>query len=228
MSSFRIFETRNSQSALFLQNMPLNSLLGDVKVGNVLTWDGITWTYRISSISGPTGPTGPQITGPTGPQSTVTGPTGPQITGPTGPSYTGPTGPQSTVTGPTGPQITGPTGPVNPQILFINNKSSSTGTYTTVGSFIYRGSAIVGTPTNIFITSFLSSGTGNYNIRLFDYSNLSIIATLNAQTNIIQNIFDMGTLSNIPSGQSLIEIQALVNTSIGSREVTILNLEIVY
>jgi hypothetical protein len=57
-------------NALFLNDTPIGSLTG-VNIGDLLTWNGIEWTFQNSlGSTGPTGYTG--VTGPTG----IIGPTG--------------------------------------------------------------------------------------------------------------------------------------------------------
>ena len=178
-----------------------NTPLDALLSSNIQTGDALIWNGTVWSY---------------GPVTTATGPT---ITSPTGP----------TITGPTGPTITGPTGPITPQTMYFGTISNTKDpTYSVVGSFIFSGSSNIGTPSTINITSALTIGTGNYTIRLQDTTNVLTIATIPALTNTIPTIYNMGTISNIPTGMALFEFQAFVSTGGGNREMTLYNTEIVY
>lgn len=186
---------------------------------------------------GPTGPTGPRgatgqgttgAAGPTGSQG-VPGVTGPQgATGPQGsqgsPGVTGVTGPAGApqgspgVTGPPGP--TGPpgaTGPMQPgshdllmtwatdDFPFINR--SIVLTYESWASFIFRGSSVWSTPVSIKLLKYVDDATA-HSIRIYDVTNGNVIAEQTGLSYSGWIILDMGTLSNVPSGEAIWEFQA--------------------
>jgi hypothetical protein len=97
--------------------------------------------------------------------------------------------------------------------------------YVTLASFIYRGSASIGEFTEINVSSFLDGGT-SYSIRIFDLTNTLQIAEITGQTNVTLQIISMGTLSNIPTGPAILQIQCLALG--GGRKMILDNAEIVY
>ena len=198
-------------NAGYIQSIPVSPFPpGD---NYVMKYDATTETIQWEPESGAAGPTG--TTGPTG----YTGPTGP--TGSTG--YTGPTGPLGPTgytgyTGYTG--VTGPPGPMGRQIVSLFNASSNalSPDWGTIVSFIYGGSLNVGTPTQINVVSYINTSPILYNLRIFDYTNVTVIAQLTGITrsNFTKQIDSMGALSNIPATSAIFEIQVQKQTGISS------------
>lgn len=88
-------------------------------------------------------------------------------------------------------------------------------TYEAEGHFIFPGSTDVGTPTLIKIIAWMKD-TATGAIRLFDATNSLVIAEKTGITEEDPTIFDMGTISNIPTGEAIFEIQ--LKTSIFEEE----------
>ena len=79
-------------------------------------------------------------------------------------------------------------------------------TYKTKGRFVFQGSTVTGTPTLIKIIAEVSSGsTGS--VRLFDATNSLVIAEKTGISSTTPSIVDMGTISNVPTGEAIFEIQ---------------------
>jgi hypothetical protein len=165
-----------------------------------------------SAVWAPIGVTGPQgatgVTGPVGPTG-VTGPLG--VTGPVGPtgSY-GPTGPTGPI-GPTGPQKFGSTDVLiawaTNDFPYINRTLVTT--YEVWTSFIFRGTSNWDTPQSVRMMYYVESDDKNYSLRIYDATNNNVIAEKTGQSTYDSwVILDMGTLSNLPSGEARWEFQA--------------------
>lgn len=165
-------------------------------------------------VTGPQGATG--VTGPVG-VTGVTGPVGPTgIIGPTG--GCGPTGPTGPI-GPTGPQKPGSTDLImtwaTDDFPFVNR--SIVTTYEAWTSFIFRGSSVWNTPLAMRILKYVDDTT-THSLRIYDVTNGNVIAS---QTGLVYEgwtILDMGTLSNIPSGEAIWEFQAKRDSGVKSPE----------
>lgn len=102
---------------------------------------------------------------------------------------------------------------------------STATTYSVVAKFIYAGSDAIGTINSILANIWVTSG--NADVRIFDATNSLQIAEVTAiSATIDSNIVDFGTLSNIPIGSSVIEIQAKKNG--GGAKLRISGIEIQY
>jgi hypothetical protein len=167
-------------------------------------------SWVLMGVTGPQGATG--VTGPVGPTG-ITGAIGP--TGPTGPGITGPTGP----IGPTGPQKPGSTDLIltwaTDDFPFINR--SIVTTYEAWTSFIFRGSSIWNSPIAFRLLKYVDDST-LHSIRIYDVTNGNVIAEQTGLSYTGWIILDMGTLSNIPSGEAIWELQAKRDSGVKSPE----------
>jgi hypothetical protein len=82
--------------------------------------------------------------------------------------------------------------------------SISSSSYSVLASFIYGGSTAVGAPT--YMKAILHTSATSGDIKIFDSTNAQTIATKNF-TNSTKLIIDLGTLSNIPTGEAIFEVQ---------------------
>lgn len=97
---------------------------------------------------------------------------------------------------------------------FIVKLSTS---YTAVARFVFQGSTIVSVPSKIEVIGSVSI-LGNSSIRLFDVTNSTVIAEVTGITSLTPIVIDLGTISNIPAGQSIFEIQTKGSLiTVGSR-----------
>jgi len=83
--------------------------------------------------------------------------------------------------------------------------TSAQTSFKVLAKFIYRGSNLVGIPNSIRILAWTSATSGD--IKFFDKTNGNTIVEKNI-TNSVEAVIDMGTLSNIPTTEAVIEIQA--------------------
>lgn len=89
---------------------------------------------------------------------------------------------------------------VRPDIISILDLS-----YVTVIQFAYIP-AEYGNITGVKIASYMNPGATSYDVRVYDQTNDEVLAEDNF-TNTTIALHDMGTLSNVPSNDSLINIQ---------------------
>ena len=93
------------------------------------------------------------------------------------------------------------------------NSNTNMTNYTRVFQFIYPGTTNEYSIINIKIISYIDAyDTSNlyYNLQVWDYTNMNIIAQQTNQNNTGQIIIDMGTIQNLPTSYSIFEIQASV------------------
>jgi hypothetical protein len=100
---------------------------------------------------------------------------------------------------------------INPRDYKVKAK-----TYTIMATFIFPGSNQIGTIKNVNIISYMDSKVPSYSVRLFDTTNGVTIVENTGMTDTSQNIQTLGTVSNVPTGQSIIELQ--VKTDDGSNK----------
>jgi len=87
------------------------------------------------------------------------------------------------------------------------SKSFKLATYESVGHFIFSGSNKVGIPKKIKATVFIEKISSPANIRIRDITNSNTIAEKTNITNTLEEIIDLGNISNIPTGEAIFEIQ---------------------
>jgi hypothetical protein len=78
----------------------------------------------------------------------------------------------------------------------------------------FPGSTAVGTPTAIKSLVWNDSGSGS-SIRIYDRTNSNIIAELTSFSGSSPQLLDLGTLSNVPTGQAVFEVQTKKGGSAG-------------
>lgn len=84
----------------------------------------------------------------------------------------------------------------------------TTGTYTAGGIFEFSGTDDVGSPTKISAVVHIGGGT-DMDIRIQDVTNVNTICEKINITNVTPTIHDLGTISNLPTGPAVFEIQFL-------------------
>ncbi len=83
---------------------------------------------------------------------------------------------------------------------------SGSTSYLKHGSIIFLGTDKEGTPTKIYVNAYKIGGT-TYNIRIQDITNGNTIAEVTGLSNTTEGIQDLGTISNLPTGQARWELQ---------------------
>jgi len=87
--------------------------------------------------------------------------------------------------------------------------------YEVLGNVIYQGSSFVGEISKINAIVHIFNATSG-DIRIFDVTNANTIAELTGFTDTIPTINDLGSISNLPSGEALFELQLLRTGGPGS------------
>ena len=82
----------------------------------------------------------------------------------------------------------------------------SNSNYERIGTYIYDGSASGLTIRKILAVAHLDSGVTSYSIRIFDFTNNNTVAEATGSS-VNEAIIDLGTISNVPAGRSIFEIQ---------------------
>lgn len=90
--------------------------------------------------------------------------------------------------------------------LYIN-RNTSNGSYITIGEFIYSGTSVEGAITAFYATAHIDTGA-SYDLRVYDSTNALVIAEVTGLSNNTQAVQNLGTVSNLPSGQAIFQIQA--------------------
>ena len=92
--------------------------------------------------------------------------------------------------------------------------------YFAVGSSVYRGSANIGPIDYIEIIANKDSLATSYDLRVVNKSTGDVIASKTGNTNTSLTAIDLGTISNIPENNTLLEIQVRKNGLVGSAEIS--------
>lgn len=101
-------------------------------------------------------------------------------------------------------------------------------TYQKLASFIFGGTDEIGVITNININSWVSNN-GSVDVRLVCCGDGSVIAEkLGINSQLETNVVNMGTITNLPTGADIIEIQAKKVTGGGASKARIGSLELQY
>lgn len=94
-----------------------------------------------------------------------------------------------------------------------NLKKQKKTAYTVVTNFNYKGSNSVGTINYIEVISYMDSTVTNYKIRVIDRNTGNILVEKTGLNNITPQLFDLGTITNVPSVNSMLEIHVYKNST---------------
>lgn len=101
--------------------------------------------------------------------------------------------------------------------------------YVVFNRFIFAGTTALGTPTKIQIIGQVKQAAKTGSVRVFDLtSGLVIAETVDGLDTETPKIIDMGTLSNLPTGQAIWEIQLKNSTGTSTGKTQIGYLEILF
>lgn len=89
--------------------------------------------------------------------------------------------------------------------ISLKNETISTSTYKRFGTFIYPGSNHTGTIAKICGIGHMDIGVTSYSIKVDDKTNGTTIA-VNTFTDTTEGFINLGTVSNIPTEEAMIEI----------------------
>jgi len=104
--------------------------------------------------------------------------------------------------------------------FFANIPKGSTlaSIYTVLGRIDYPGSSMVGLPTAAKIIGRVD-GTAVGAVRLFDATNLTVIAENSGIAAVADSLISLGAIANVPAGPAIFEIQALRVSGVGQDKV---------
>jgi hypothetical protein len=76
-----------------------------------------------------------------------------------------------------------------------------------VSDFVFRGTTARGTPSAIKAIAHVGDVAESGQIRIYDYTNSQVICTVTGITSLTKTLYNLGTLSNLPAGEAIFEIQ---------------------
>lgn len=92
-------------------------------------------------------------------------------------------------------------------IVIPQKNSIKTGVYTKCATFKYDGSDVVGDIDYVDIISYMDTDVISYNARVYDKTNNTILCEKVGITNLTETIDSLGLISNVPTSQSILELQ---------------------
>jgi hypothetical protein len=100
-----------------------------------------------------------------------------------------------------------------------NGWESSANTWRICGHFVFRGTAVGGTPTAAYAILYTVNPSTWYRLRLVDASNNNVIAqSIQSNTGTLVNVeaVNFGPLNNLPATQTVFQIQILATDATGT------------
>lgn len=91
--------------------------------------------------------------------------------------------------------------------LYIN-RNTSNASYATLGEFIYSGTSTEGAITAMNVVASFQTLATSYSLRVYDVTNAQVIAEVTGLTTIPATMQNLGTVSNLPSGPAIFQLQA--------------------
>lgn len=85
--------------------------------------------------------------------------------------------------------------------------STSSTSYVVAAAFRFAGTTALGTPTAMKAIGFKDASPTSWDVQIFDATNANIIATKTGNTGTASELVDMGTLSSLPTGAAIFEVQ---------------------
>ena len=92
--------------------------------------------------------------------------------------------------------------------------------------FIFRGTTLVGTPTSISVCYLVEDASNAASVKIFDATNSLAIAEVGSLVSTTPDIADLGTISNLPTGAAIFEIQGKLTTDTKGDDLNIFALNI--
>jgi len=81
-------------------------------------------------------------------------------------------------------------------------------TYAVLTRFIFKGTTKLGSPTNIKAIVHVKTAAKPGDVRIYDLTNANVICEVTGISSLVPILVDLGTLSNLPSGEAMFEVQA--------------------
>jgi hypothetical protein len=108
-----------------------------------------------------------------------------------------------------------------------NPVTITSSTFTALANMVYRGTSVDGNITSVLCVVAGSNSSTTGQVRLYDVTNATVIATSATfgPTNGSKIVLNLGTISNLPASQAILEIQ-LRRVSIGSGNTQLFTVQI--
>ncbi len=103
--------------------------------------------------------------------------------------------------------------------------STSLTSYQIISEFIFPGSTLVSTPTSIFLLSGSNNASAGVSFKIFDRTNSLTIAEKTGIQSATRVENTLGTISNVPTGSSVFEIQAKRDDAGATAELSAIRME---
>jgi len=104
-----------------------------------------------------------------------------------------------------------------------NGYENSSNAWSRVGTFQYGGTSTDPAIQNGYVIMYTSNTSTWYRARIYDVTNAQVLATstqINTGTITVPVIINLGTFTNLPSAQALLELQFLATDSTGNTGIT--------
>ena len=88
---------------------------------------------------------------------------------------------------------------------YVNRNLSAS--YASLGTIYFRGTTALGAPANIKIVMAASTASPTHSLRIFDVTHGLQIAEMTGMSLMGLHIGDMGALTNLPTGETILEVQ---------------------
>ena len=98
---------------------------------------------------------------------------------------------------------------------YIDHKKSTWGV---IGSFLFAGTDALGAPVSIRVIAGVTTAD-EVGVRLYDLTNNNVIAEARNQTGSYPSIINLGTISNLPTGAAVFELQVIRDAGNSSKKV---------
>jgi hypothetical protein len=90
---------------------------------------------------------------------------------------------------------------IYPYISYVGDE------YAVMAHLIFEGTDALGVPSSIKIVSATTNASKAYDVRIVRADTGDVIAEITGQTNTVFETKDMGALSNLPTGETIFEVQ---------------------
>lgn len=110
--------------------------------------------------------------------------------------------------------------------LSWNGVSTAANDYVVAARFIFRGTTLLGTPASMKAAVVLS-GANPGDIQIFDFTNSLQIVEKTGISNTAVAVVDLGSLSNLPAGEAVFELQIRV-PAVGAVSISVFSLGVFF
>ncbi len=125
-----------------------------------------------------------------------------------------------------------PSGITGINVMFSGNGTpkftTSSESYVSAGIFVFQGTTALGTPTNIKAIGSKDASPTAWDVRIFDLTNTLEIAELTGSSSTTPELVDLGTLSNLPTGIAMFEVQLKRTGGTGGSMVNVNSVSVVF